>query len=72
MMSDALACTGDADVDFMQQMRIHRLAAIAMSETQLVHGLDAAANTLAETIIAEQRREITEIDAWLMVRHRGT
>ena len=27
MMSDALACTGDADVDFMQQMRIHHLAA---------------------------------------------
>ena len=42
-----------------------------MSETQLVHGRDAAANTLAETIIAEQRRENAEIDAWLMVRQRG-
>lgn len=68
MMRDAPAYSGDADVDFMQQMRVHHVAAIAMSQTQLEHGRDAEARTLAEQIIAEQRREIAEIDAWLAAR----
>lgn len=70
MMRDAPAYTGDADVDFMQQMRVHHVAAIAMSETQFEHGRDAEARALAEQIIAEQRREIAEIDAWLAARRR--
>ncbi len=70
MMRDAPAYTGDADVDFMQQMRVHHVAAIAMSETQLEHGRDAEARALAEQIIAEQRREIAQIDAWLTARRR--
>ncbi len=70
MMHEAPAYTGDADVDFMQQMRVHHVAAIAMSETQLDHGRDTEARTLAEQIIAEQRREIAEIDAWLAARTR--
>lgn len=70
MMRDAPAYSGDADVDFMQQMRVHHVAAIAMSETQLAHGRDTEARTLAEQIIAEQRREIAEIDAWLAARPR--
>jgi uncharacterized protein (DUF305 family) len=60
MMRDAPAYTGDADIDFMQQMR----------EIQLAHGRDEQARTLAEEIIAEQRREIAEIDAWLAARPR--
>lgn len=70
MMRDAPAYTGNADVDFMQQMRVHHVAAIAMSEIQLAHGRDEQARTLAEEIIAEQRREIAEIDAWLAARPR--
>ncbi len=70
MMRDAPAYTGDADVDFMQQMRVHHVAAVAMSETQLAHGRDEQARTLAEQIIAEQRREIAEIDSWLAARRR--
>lgn len=70
MMRDAPAYTGDADVDFMQQMRVHHVAAIAMSETELAHGRDEQARTLAEQIIAEQRREIAEIDGWLKARSR--
>ena len=62
--------TGNADVDFMQQMRVHHVAAIAMSEIQLAHGRDEQALTLAEEIIAEQRREVAEIDAWLAARPR--
>lgn len=70
MMRDAPAYTGNADVDFMQQMRVHHVAAIAMSEIRLAHGRDEQTRTLAEQIIAEQRREIAEIDAWLAARRR--
>lgn len=65
MMSSAPAYTGDADVDFMQQMRVHHNAAIAMSEAVLEHGKDEETRSLAQAIIREQRREIAEIDAWL-------
>ena len=46
------------------------MAAIAMSEIQLAHGRDEQARTLAEQIIAEQRREIAEIGTWLAARRR--
>ncbi|WP_435418084.1 DUF305 domain-containing protein [Parerythrobacter aurantius] len=68
MMEEAPPYTGDADVDFMQQMKVHHEAAIAMSETVLEHGKDAETRALAEAIIREQRREISEIDAWLAKR----
>lgn len=68
MMTDMPAYTGDADVDFMQQMRGHHSAAVAMSETQLANGKDAEARALAEKIIAEQKTEIAQIDRWLAAR----
>ena len=68
MMTDMPAYTGDADVDFMQQMRGHHRAAIAMSETELANGKDAEARALAEKIIAEQKAEIAQIDRWLAAR----
>ncbi len=70
MMTAAPGYTGDADIDFMQQMRVHHRAAITMSEIQLEYGTDNAARTLAEQILAEQRREIAEIDKWLAARQR--
>lgn len=69
MMEDAPAYTGDADVDFMQQMRVHHEAAIAMSEAVLQHGSDETTRSLANAIIREQRREIAQIDAWLAARN---
>jgi uncharacterized protein (DUF305 family) len=60
--------TGDADRDFMQQMRVHHLAAIQMSETLLRHGKDQQTRTLAQEIIKAQQREIGEIDDWLASR----
>lgn len=68
MMTDMPAYTGDADVDFMQQMRGHHRAAIAMSETEMANGKDAEARALAEKIIAEQKAEIAQIDRWLAAR----
>lgn len=68
MMADMPAFTGEADADFMRQMKGHHGSAIAMAETELRHGDDPQARTLAEKIIRDQRAEIAEIDAWLAAR----
>lgn len=68
MMADMPSFTGEADADFMRQMKGHHGSAIAMAETELRHGDDPQARTLAEKIIRDQRAEIAEIDAWLAAR----
>lgn len=65
MMTDAPPYTGNADVDFMQQMRVHHEAAVAMSKTELAEGKDPVARALAQKVIAAQQAEIAEIDRWL-------
>jgi uncharacterized protein (DUF305 family) len=65
MMANMPAFTGEADEDFMRQMKVHHGSAIAMAETQLRHGDDPQARALAEKIIGDQRAEIAQIDAWL-------
>jgi uncharacterized protein (DUF305 family) len=65
MMTDMPAYVGNADVDFMKQMRVHHQAAIAMAKVELANGKDAQARTLAEEVITAQEREILMIDAWL-------
>lgn len=68
MMTQAPPYTGDADVDFMQQMRVHHVASVAMARTQLAHGKDAEARALAQAVIDTQQKEIGQIDAWLQRR----
>ncbi len=68
MMQGMPPYTGDADVDFNKQMRTHHLAAIDMAEVQLANGKDAETRALASKIIADQKREVAQIDAWLQQR----
>ena len=68
MMQGMPPYTGDADVDFNKQMRTHHLAAIDMAEVQLANGKDAESRALATKIIADQKREVAQIDAWLQKR----
>jgi hypothetical protein len=68
MMQSMPAYTQDADVDFNKQMKIHHQAAIDMAEVQLANGKDPASKALAQKIIADQRKEIAQIDAWLQQR----
>ena len=59
------AFAGNADVDFMKQMRGHHQAAIAMARVELAQGQNPEAKTLAQEIITAQQREIAVIDTWL-------
>ncbi|MBB5745674.1 DUF305 domain-containing protein [Brevundimonas variabilis] len=65
MMQDMPAYSGNADVDFMRQMRGHHQAAIAMARVEIAQGQNAEAKALAQEIITAQEREIGVIDAWL-------
>lgn len=58
----------DADVAFMQGMLAHHKGAVAMSEVALKYGKDAKARDLAARIIAAQKGEIAEMEAWLKAR----
>jgi uncharacterized protein (DUF305 family) len=57
--------TGNADVDFARGMIPHHQGAIDMSEIVLKHGSDQSVKKLANEIIAAQRKEIAQMQAWL-------
>ena len=68
MMQGMPPYTGDADIDFNKQMRVHHLAAIDMAEVQIAQGTNPETKALAQKIIADQRREVAQIDDWLQQR----
>ncbi len=61
----AMSMTGKPDVDFAMMMRIHHQGAIQMSEAQLKSGKDAEMKKMARKIIADQKKEIAQIDRFL-------
>ncbi len=68
MMMNMPSFSGDADVDFMKQMRPHHQAAIDMAKVLLATGRDLETKKLAQEILLAQEKEIATIDAWLKKR----
>jgi len=58
----------DADVAFMQGMLAHHQGAVEMSEVALKYAKDEKARDLATRVIAAQKAEIAEMQAWLKAR----
>lgn len=58
--------TGDTDRDFVLNMLPHHQGAVDMAQTELRYGHDPALRRLATGIIAAQRHEIAEMNAWLL------
>ena len=58
----------DADVAFMQGMLAHHRGAVEMSEVALKYAKDEKARDLAARVIAAQKAEIAEMEAWLRAR----
>jgi uncharacterized protein (DUF305 family) len=58
----------DADVAFMQGMLAHHKGAVEMSEVALKYAKDEEARDLASRVIAAQKEEIAEMEAWLKAR----
>ncbi|WLD58345.1 DUF305 domain-containing protein [Salinispirillum sp. LH 10-3-1] len=58
--------TGNVDRDFVCGMIPHHQAAVDMAEVILAHSTRAELRRMAEDVIREQRREIAEMEAWLV------
>jgi hypothetical protein len=57
--------TGDPDVDFAVAMREHHVGALDMAQWELDHGKDPAMKAMARKIMADQKKEIAQFDAFL-------
>jgi uncharacterized protein (DUF305 family) len=55
----------DPDVAFVRGMIPHHQAAIDMAKVVIQYGKDAQTRKLAEDVVREQQREITEMQEWL-------
>jgi uncharacterized protein (DUF305 family) len=66
MMKDMdVPYTGNADVDFRTHMIPHHKGAVAMAKVALKHAKDAGTKAMAQKIIDDQEKEISEMEAWL-------
>lgn len=71
MKNMSVKMSGDTDVDFIKMMLAHHQGAVDMAEVELKYGKDPEARKLAETIIADQQREIKQMQDWLKVHDKN-
>ncbi|MFG5119581.1 DUF305 domain-containing protein [Methylorubrum sp. SB2] len=66
MMKDMdVPYTGDPDIDFRTHMIPHHKGAVAMAHIALKHAKDPATKAMAQKIIDDQEKEISDMEAWL-------
>ncbi len=63
MMNMPKAFSGDPDADFARSMIAHHQAGIEMANVELEHGKDAKQKQFAQKIIADQQKDIAELQA---------
>ena len=57
--------TGDLDKDFAMMMRMHHQQAVEMAKIEAQNGKSAELKAMANKMIADQQKEIAQLDAWL-------
>ena len=61
----SMPMSGDPDVDFAMMMRIHHQGAIEMANAELANGKNPQMKKMAKAIVAAQKKEIAQFDAYL-------
>ena len=62
---NSMQMTGNTDKDFVMMMIPHHESAVTMAENELKHGKHLDLKKMAQKMIADQSKEITEFQTWL-------
>ena len=57
--------TGNTDKDFAMMMKLHHESAVKMAEDEISHGKKSELKKMAQKMIADQSKEISDFKAWL-------
>lgn len=66
----SMSNTGNADHDFAANMRMHHQVAVDMSQAEIKNGKDPKMLAMAGDIIAAQKKEIAQLDEWLVAHKK--
>ena len=57
--------SGNVDKDFATMMASHHSQGVAMAKMELKHGMDKSLKKMAQKMITDQQREISEFEQWI-------
>jgi uncharacterized protein (DUF305 family) len=67
----AMQMSGNQDTDFATMMRMHHMGGVQMAEHEIKNGKDPEMKKVARKIVANQKKEIAELDKFLAKRSQG-
>ena len=68
---EGMSKTGDVDLDFAANMRMHHQMAVDMAQAEIKNGKDPKMLSMARSILASQKREIAMFDQWLAAHNKS-